>query len=425
MNTRREFLVTGLKGASLLAATSFVPAFLTRTAFATTPCTDAPILVVVQLSGGNDGLNTLIPFSDDLYFKARPSIGIDAASSLRLSDHLGLNPAMSAARAEFDAGRLAIVQNAGYPNPNRSHFKSMEIWHTARNDGSVANGKGWLGRYFDAECSGADPTDPDPGRIGISFGKVMPQAFRNDANVGLAINDPETFRWNASGETPALAAAQQEIFAKLNRPKAASSQPAMDGPGPALSDDFLRHTAMNATLAGDDLRRVLKAERTAASYPNSNLGNELQQISRLISGDFPTRVYYTGQGGYDTHDKQVGRHEQLLGDFSDSVSAFLADLRAQKISDRVVVLAFSEFGRRVAENGSGGTDHGAAAPLFIFGDAVRGGLHGSPPDLADLDNGDIKHSTDFRQIYASLLGTWLKTPAEPILGQTYAPLPII
>ncbi len=415
MNTRREFLTNGLKGTALLAATGFVPAFLTRTAMAATPGTDSPILVVVQLSGGNDGLNTLIPFTNDLYYQSRPTIGIGGDSTLRLSDHLGLNSAMSAARAEFEAGRLAIVQNVGYPNPNRSHFRSMEILHTARNDDRALTGNGWLGRFFDAECSGADPTDADLGRIGISFGKVMPQAFRNDANVGLAINDPDTFQWNASGETPALASAQEKLFAKLNRPK----------PADTTADNFLRHTAMNATLAGDDLRRVLRAERNKAEYPNSGLGSELRQIARLVAGDFPTRVYYTGQGGYDTHDDQPGRHAQLLGDFSESVSAFLSDLRAQKISDRVVVLAFSEFGRRVAENGSAGTDHGAAAPMFLFGDAIKGGLHGTPPDLSNLDNGDIRHTTDFRQIYASLLTGWLKTPAESILGETYAPLPII
>ncbi len=417
MNTRREFLTSGLKGTAILAATQFVPAFLTRTAIAAKPGTNAPILVVVQLSGGNDGLNTLIPFSDDLYYRSRPSIGIGGDATLRLSDHLGLNPAMTAARSEFDAGRLAIVQNVGYPNPNRSHFRSMEIFHTGRNDDRALTGNGWIGRYFDAECAGADPTEADLGRIGVSFGKVMPQAFRNDANVGLAINDPETFQWNASGETPALASAQEKLFAKLNRPKPANHDTA--------ADNFLRHTAMNASLAGDDLRRILKAERNKASYPNSGLASELRQIARLIAGDFPTRVYYTGQGGYDTHDDQSGRHAQLLGDFSESVSAFLSDLRAQKISDRVVVLAFSEFGRRVAENGSAGTDHGAAAPMFIFGDAIKGGLHGTPPDLADLDNGDIRHTTDFRQIYASLLTNWLKTPAATILGETYDPLPII
>ncbi len=417
MNTRREFLTTGLRGTALLAATQFVPAFLTRTAIAATPGTDAPILVVVQLSGGNDGLNTLIPFTDDIYHRSRPTIGIGGDAALRVSDHLGLNPAMTAARAEFDAGRLAIVQNVGYPNPNRSHFRSMEILHTGRNDDRAKVGNGWIGRYFDAECAGADPTDADLGRIGINFGKVMPQAFRNDANVGLAINDPETFQWNASGETPALASAQEKLFAKLNRPKPAAAD--------TVADNFLRHTAMNATLAGDDLRRVLKAERNKAEYPDTGLASELRQVARLIAGDFPTRVYYTGQGGYDTHERQPDRHAQLLGDFSDSVSAFLADLRAQKISDRVVVLAFSEFGRRVAENGSAGTDHGAAAPMFIFGDAIQGGLHGTPPDLANLDNGDVRHTTDFRQIYASLLNNWLKTPAETILGEPYSPIGII
>jgi len=423
-HTRREFLSTGLKGAGLLAASAFVPAFITRTAAAVGAGRDSSILVVVQLSGGNDGLNTVVPFRDDLYAKARPTLHLTANETLPLNDELGLHPALSSFKSEFDAGRLAIVQNVGYPNPNRSHFRSMEIWHTGADDTGPRKVEGWLGRYFDATCAGAQPHER-PGEIGVSIGKVMPQAFRNQSNVGIALSDPNTFQWNPSGETSSFAKVQEQIFSKLNQPA-----PGMSAAGGITGNEvetieFLRHTAMNAVVAGDSIRGILRKEKNRGAYPDSQLASQLQMVARLISGDFPSRVYYVNQGGYDTHADQLGHHARLLGDFSGSVSAFLTDLRRQKTSDRVTVLAFSEFGRRVAENGSQGTDHGAAAPMFVIGDSIRGGLHGQAPDLSDLVDGDVRHKIDFRQVYASLLDSWLGTPSRPILGEGYEPLPII
>jgi len=425
LHTRREFLATGLKGAGLLAASAFVPAFVTRTAAATGPGKDGSVLVIVQLSGGNDGLNTVIPFGDDLYAKARPTLRFTGDKTLKLTEHLGLNPALQSFREEYDAGRLAIVQNVGYPNPNRSHFRSMEIWHTGEDDTKPRVLEGWMGRYFDAACAGSDPHKL-PGEIGVSFGKVMPQAFRNRMNVGLAIDDPKTFQWNPSGETSTLAAVQERIFEKLNQPAASNPSGAGGITGNESGTiDFLRHTAMNAVVAGDSIRAILKKEKNRGKYPASQLAAQLQMVAQLVAGGFPSRVYYVAQGGYDTHANQLHNHARLLEDFSGSVSAFLDDLRRQKLSERVAVLAFSEFGRRVAENGSQGTDHGAAAPMFILGDAIKGGLHGQPPDLADLEDGDIKHHIDFRQVYASLLDRWLDTPSAKILGQNYQGVPIL
>jgi len=427
LHTRREFLSTGLKGAGLLAVSTFAPAFVARTAAATGAGRDASILVIVQLSGGNDGLNTVIPFADDLYAKARPTIRIAGRDTLKLSDSLGLHPSLAGMKGEYDAGRMAIVENVGYPNPNRSHFRSMEIWHTGGDDTKPRVTDGWLGRYFDAKCDGLDPRNL-PGEIGVSLGKVMPQAFRNRANVGLAINDPATFQWNPSGETSTLAKVQEKIFEKLNQPGGggtmAPASGGISGNEPETMD-FLRHTAMNAVVSGDEIRALLKQEKNRAKYPDGELSSQLQMVARLITGDFPTRVYYVAQGGYDTHADQLGHHARLLGDFSQSVTAFLSDLRKQKAADRVVVLAFSEFGRRVAENGSRGTDHGAAAPMFVFGDTIKGGLHGTAPDLSDLVDGDVKHQTDFRQVYAAILDGWLKTPSEKILGQDFRSLDLI
>lgn len=427
LHTRREFLSTGLKGAGLLAASAFVPTFITRTAAATGAARDSSILVVVQLSGGNDGLNTVIPFANDLYAKARPTLHFTGKETLKLDASLGLHPSLLEFKSEYDAGRMAIVQNVGYPNPSRSHFRSMEIWQSGRDETDPSQREGWLGRYFDAQCEGADPSER-PGEIGMSFGKVMPQAFRNRSNVGLAISDPQTFQWNPSGETSTLAAVQESIFEKLNQPSGGTMSPANAGGITGNEPDtinFLRHTAMNAVLAGDTIRGLLKKQKNRSSYPDGALAAQLQMVAKLIAGDFPSRVYYVAQSGYDTHSHQRDTHTRLLGDFSQSVGAFLADLRTQNLSEKVTVLAFSEFGRRVAENGSQGTDHGAAAPLFLFGDKIKGGLHGQPPDLADLVDGDVKHQIDFRQVYASLLDHWLKTSSTKVLGKTFPGINVI
>jgi uncharacterized protein (DUF1501 family) len=434
IKTRREFLASGLKGVSLLAATSYVPAFLTRTASAVGAGSDSHILVVLQLSGGNDGLNTIVPFTDDLYYKARPAIGLKPGDVLKANDKLGLHPALRPVKEMFDNGQVAIVQNAGYPNPNRSHFRSMEIWHSGSDDTQRREVTGWIGRYFDAKCSGTDPRRrTELGTIGMNFGKVMPQSFRNNLNVGISLENPDTFLWNPSGETLGLAKAQEAIFARLNQPTngtMSSMRRSMESLGGIASDspgaiDFLKHTAMNAVIAGDRIRDILDKAKEPTNYPRSALAQQFKTIGKLVAGNFPTRVYYAHQGGYDTHQQQLASHERLLGDMAESVAAFFADLRQQKNADKVVVLAFSEFGRRVQENGSAGTDHGAAGPMFVFGEKVRGGIHGAPPDLANLLGGDVKPQIDFRQVYAAILEGWLGTNAERVLGKKYERVPLV
>lgn len=430
LQTRREFLSAGLKGVGLVAASAYVPSFLARTAWAAGAETDSKILVVIQLSGGNDGLNTVVPFADDLYYKARPTIGIKSGQTLKIDDHIGLHGELAPLKAEFDAGQMAVIQNVGYPNPNRSHFRSMEIWHTGADAIGKPEVNGWLGRYFDAQCSGADPhTLADKAQIGMSFGKVMPQSFRNKSNVAVALDNPDTFQWNASGETVGLAKAQEAIFAKLNQPAAPAMQSLATLGGITGNEpetlDFLKHTAMNAVLAGDRIRSILAKTKVRTNYPDSQLANQLQMIGKLIAGNFPTRVYYANQGGFDTHANQPGSHARLLRDVAQSIHAFNEDLRAQKNSSRVVMLAFSEFGRRVAENGSQGTDHGAAAPMFLFGEKIKGGVHGNPPDLAHLVDGDLRHQIDFRQVYAAVLENWLDTKSETVLGRKFEKTAVI
>ena len=417
----------------LITAGAYVPSFVARTALAVGARTDSTILVVIQLSGGNDGLNTVIPYSDDLYYKARPVIGLRPGQVVKLNDHLGLHPELVPFKGEFDAGRMAIVENVGYPNPNRSHFRSMEIWHTAGDDAAAPEVTGWLGRYFDAECKGADPHAlAAKGDIGISFGKVMPQSFRNASNVALALDNPDTFQWNASGETVGLAKAQEAIFARLNQPAATGAMQGrgLDGLGGISGEepealDFLKHTAMNAIVSGERIRSALAKKTAKGGYPDSGLANQLQMISKLISASFATRVYYAFQGGFDTHANQLGTHARLMRDVAGSVRAFQEDLRAHKLGDRVVILAFSEFGRRVSENGSQGTDHGAAAPMFLFGDKIKGGIHGNPPDLKNLLDGDVRHQVDFRQVYASVLDDWLGVRADGVLKRKFDKLVVV
>jgi uncharacterized protein (DUF1501 family) len=433
--TRRDFLSLGLKTAGLVSAWGYVPAFLTHSALAATPGKDQTILVVVQLSGGNDGLNTVVPYVNDAYYRLRPKLGLKKDALWTVNDQLGLHSALSPLRPLYDDGRVSVIQNVGYPNPNRSHFRSMEIFQT----GSEKEGPkmGWLGRYFDNQCQGADPRNAAEAEklatIGISMGKVMPQAYRNQANVALALDNPETFRWNASGETSGLARAQESIFAKLNKPAPAAQNNSMMGNnmhGEVRADsaetlDFLKHTAMNAVLAGDRVRELLAKYKGKVNYPQGGLAGQLQMVAKLIAGQMPTRVYYVHQGGYDTHANQLYSHERLLGELAASLKAFQEDIALQGNADKVMCLAFSEFGRRVAENGSAGTDHGAAGPMFAIGPKLKAGVHGGVPDLTDLIDGDIRHQTDFRQVYASVLEDWLGVSSAGVLGQPYEKLGLV
>jgi uncharacterized protein (DUF1501 family) len=416
LQTRREFLKWGAKGASLMAATSFVPSFLTQSLMAEEDQAfwqKAPerILVVIQLAGGNDGLNTIIPHSNDLYYKARPTLGQKKENTLRINDDLGFHPSLEGFKKLYDAGKLSIVQGVGYPNPDRSHFRSMDIWH-AGIDPHVRVETGWLGRYFDAQCNGSDLPSST---IGMNLGKIFPNAFRNAHSLGVSLEDPESYLWTPSGTSKAFVEAQQAIFEELNKPQMDSD--------PSLS--FLQHTGMNAQVSSQEVRSAVKRYRSQVAYPAGKLGQSLGLIARMMSGGLETRVYYAHQGGFDTHNDQNGRHDRLLGDLSESCMAFQNDLEQIGIADRVVTLVFSEFGRRVQENASGGTDHGAAAPLFVFGKGVRGGLQGEMPSLSDLVDGDLKFGTDFRQVYATLLDHWMKVPSSAILQRDFKKLSLI
>lgn len=436
LHTRREFLRTSMLGA---AAAWTVPVFLQNTFFTLDAMAadsaiqyatgkDQPILVVLQMAGGNDGLNTVVPFADDLYHKARPIIGIKQEQVLKLNDYAGLHPKLTGLKGLYDQGHLAIVQGVGYPNPNRSHFRSTEIWQTAA-DAERYENSGWIGKYFDSCCSGADPT------VGVAIGNESPQAFAAKTPKGISFSRPEQYRWVNNGRG-SNAADSEQLFKHLNQPdemhapsdmNAGSSIGSINGSKhPDMGSlEFLQRTALDAQLSSDKVIEISRKFRSAVEYPRSQVADSLSLVGRMIAGGLPTRVYYVSQGGFDTHTNQPGTHDRLMGELNDALSAFCKDLQAQGNFNRVLVMTFSEFGRRVAQNASNGTDHGAAAPMFVMGGGVKPGLFGKYPSLSQLNNGDLMYNTDFRSVYASVLDKWLKAPSEKVLGRKFPLLPIV
>jgi uncharacterized protein (DUF1501 family) len=436
LHTRREFLRTSLLGGAL--ATS-VPSFLSNTMSAlsasaadaatqTVTGKDGRILVVLQMAGGNDGLNTVVPFANDHYRRARPNLGMAAGDVLKLNDEVGLHPALTGFKALYDAGQLSIVQGVGYPNPNRSHFRSTEIWQTA-SDADRFESHGWLGRYFDNACDGCDPT------AGVVVGRETPQAFSAKQPTGVTLEKPEAYRF-VTADRPGQGEADlmEESYRRMNEllPEedvSGNSIGSLGGPvahsGSPL--DFIQRTAMDAQVSSDEILKVSRRVKNQADYPSSQLSNSLKLVARLIGGGLPTRIYYVSQGGYDTHNSQAGTHQRLLGELGGAVQGFCNDLKAQGNMERVLVMTFSEFGRRVEQNASAGTDHGAAAPLFLFGPSVKAGLAGTQPSLApdDLFRGDLKHTVDFRSVYATVLEHWMQTQSQPILGRNFPVLDML
>jgi uncharacterized protein (DUF1501 family) len=389
MLSRRQFMGRlTVAGGACLGLGSAAPRWWQQVAAAAENATAGRRLVVIELQGGNDGLNTVIPFADDAYYRARPTLGIAADEVLKLDDHLGLHPAMNSWQPLWDAGRLAIVENCGYPNPNRSHFESMDIWHAGQV--GLREPSGWLGRAADRADAG-DLCYVGPGAV--------PHALSRQLRSVAALERLGDLRLRKdAADTPLAAAAR---------------------------DDDLSSAIATRVQEARDLSMRLPSGTTggpAAAATNRPLAERLEVVRTLIERDQPFRVYYTALGGFDTHARQQGRHESLWRQTSEAVSGFLEELENSKLADGVAVLLFSEFGRRVKENGSQGTDHGAAAPVFVLGDNVQGGLLGGVPDLDDLDRGDLRHKIDFRDVYAALLRDWLGVDPTAALGPREAAL---
>jgi uncharacterized protein (DUF1501 family) len=402
MLSRRAFLYQ----TSLVSLVPVVPSLFGRIARAADAGSDVRALVVIQLDGGNDGINTVVPFGDDAYGRNRSALRLETDKLHKLNGHVGLHPQMRAAKELFDAGRLTIVQGVGYPNPNRSHFESMRIWHTARLDADGRGDYGWLGRALDIEQRNRAPGQPGAIYVGPE-----------QAPVAL---------WGRRSETASVSRWEDATlpfdFEKMNPTSlATSSIQAADELGL-----FTTRQVLSAYAAADRLQQELKSSRDSViTYPGTQLAQSLKLVSRLIQSGSSARVFYTMQSGYDTHASQLYTHAGLLRDFSEALQAFLKDLASKGLEDRVLVLAFSEFGRRVKENDSQGTDHGAAGPVFLAGSQTKGGLVGEAPDLGDLDGGDLRMSTDLRQIYATILTDWLALDDTSVLGGEFAKVGIL
>jgi len=387
MLTRRGFL----KASSLLALAPTMPVFLANTARAADPMQEGRILVVVQLDGGNDALNTVVPHSDPEYAKLRPNLKIAAKELIKVNDAVGLHPAVRPLADLLEKGRLAVIPGVTYPNPNRSHFRSMAIWQTAKFDEEDHKGYGWLGRALDATS----------GSSTLIGGGSIPTALRARRSSALSLTST----------------------ADLILADAATAKQAV---GAAPNDDllaFVRRQAVDGYSAAEKLAGLKKI--SGGPYPGTPLADRLRLTAGLLKSDLGARVFYTLQSGYDTHAAQRFTHANLLGEFAGAVQAFFADLEQAQLAERVVLLAFSEFGRTIKENGSGGTDHGTTGCVFVVAPKVKNGLVGTMPSLTDLEGGEPKMTTDFRCVYATLLDQWLHCSSEKVLGAKFDKLALL
>ncbi len=411
--TRRQFLRSGL---AMVSTVSSVPIFLSRSsnvmAQTAGPLPSNPgvpedrVLVVVQLSGGNDGLNTVIPFGKDNYYKNRAGIAVRESELITLDTNqgIGLHPSLRPIHEMIGNGMGAVVQGVGYPNPIRSHFASMDVWHTGET--LTSKGHGWIGKAMDTTHGQTDTS-----LACISLGAEAPQATQGKLVKPVAFDKPQMFRWSGRDLHPAM----NDAYDQVNQP---APMPANDPAG------FILRTAMDAQVASDRVRKAV-GESSLTSFPGNSLARQLKMVAAMVRAELPTRVYYVAMGGFDTHANQTGQHARLLDEFATAMDAFYKELKATGHQQRVLTVAFSEFGRRVKQNASGGTDHGTAGPMFLFGPQVKSGLVGKHPSLSKLDDGDLIHHTDFRSVYASVLDQWMKIDSTAALGKPYKPANVL
>lgn len=402
--SRRKFLAGGL---GMFGAVVAAEQLFTSSAHAANP--SGKQLVLIQLSGGNDGLNTVIPYGTGAYYDARPQISVAQKDVLHLNNALGLHPAMTALNDLYKEGKVAIIEGVGYPHANRSHFRSIEIWQTGETD--KIGDTGWLGRYLDYASTGKE-TSALPA---VNVDPILPKTLLARKIVVPSVNNIYEFKFKTDPKFKKDHDLQIEAFNDIyanfdsHRPNA----------------DLLKKAGKEANHASDYLLKIVKSYKSTVKYPNGKLGDGLKFISQMITGGVTAPVFTVSLDGFDTHANQQRAQAALLKQLSDALSAFQNDLIAHNVDDKVLTLVFSEFGRRVAENSGKGTDHGTAEPLFIMGSAIKGGIYGDTPSLTSLDNGDLKHTVDFRTVYATVLERWLGADSNQILGHRYETLPII
>lgn len=389
-----------LKGAACLAASGFAPSLFAR-AMEGAPKGDSRVLVLLELAGGNDGLNTVVPYADPGYLAARKGLAIQASEVRRLDEEVGFHPALEQLQTRYEAGGVAVIEGVGYPNPIRSHFLSTDIWHSGNLEGR-RSGNGWVGRLADSAFASQD----DPNSV-IALGAKVPFCCEGDVYRAIALSSTRSYRV-AGGDRLVETLDSAVSSAKVSE----------------RARSFLQRAYLEARESSDAVAKAVAGYRPGAEYPGNNpLAGQLKTIASLLSGGLDTRVFFAQMGGFDTHNNQLQRQRQLLSQFDGALGAFFTDLESLGLADRVIVLAYSEFGRRVKPNASGGTDHGAASSMFAIGKNVRGGRYGARPDLASLDdNGDLVFTTDFRSVYATVIDRWLGADARLVLGSEHARL---
>ncbi len=380
------------------AGTLWIPQFLQAFSAPQKIAASERKLVVIQWSGGNDGLNAVVPFTNDLYYKNRPTIGIPASAVLRANDTLGFHPELKVLRNMYNQGDLAVINNVGYPNPDRSHFRSMDIWQT----GSKAEeflSTGWLGRYLDQQQSSPHHA--------LELSDTLSLALKGKKARGFATNNLRQLRNNT--KSPLLRAIANHQHEHEEE-----------------TVSYLYKTLGQTLQSADYLQEKSNKKGTIGDYPKGGLGGSLQQIASLMAGGSDTQIYYADMGGFDTHVNQAPQQERLFKNYSNAITAFVKDLKAQGLWDNTLILTFSEFGRRVAENGSRGTDHGAANNVYLMGGKLKKqGFYNNGPNLEQLDKGDLSFEIDFRQIYATILRDWLQGGAQRAWFQDFKSLGIV
>jgi len=405
---RRLFISKSL-GVAVLGGT--LPAAFARAAAAqTTPGAATAgnrVLVVVQMSGGNDGLNTVVPYTDDAYHRVRPVIALDPKTVLRIDDRIGFNPALSGLAQLFHDGHVALVQAVGYPSPNLSHFEATQIWETASPDRPQQYG--WIGRYLDRVYPlGTKPASPFEA---VALGDTLPAALVASHVDVPAIGALGAFAYNTG----------RDLASK--RSAGALYDGASGGGSPYLA--MIADTAREAYHGGDLLRAKIAGYTTSVTYPTDGFAQQLRLAAQLIGTNAGAQIVFVSLGSFDTHAGQRAQQDRLLGLLGNGLAAFYKDLAAHGNDGRVLTLTFSEFGRRVEQNASNGTDHGTAMPLFVVGGAVHGGVYGEHPSLTDLDHGNLRFATDFRSVYATVIERWLGRSAADVLGGTFPHLDFV
>lgn len=366
MNRRNFLTLTGTYTAGTLLLPDFLHAFGSQSNLVL----GEQCLVFIQLNGGNDGLNTFIPFEDPLYYEYRTKIALSKNEVVSSNKGMAFHPALKDFATMQQNGDLTVIQNVGYPEPNRSHFRSQEIWQTASASNEYLS-SGWLGRYLDLQCKEHQPT------AGVNFDSIDNLSLKGNEPNSITVKDPNRFKIKSDNDETV----------KL------SDNPQLD---------FVRKIANSVSEGSDDIQKALAKSTSETSYPKTGLGKNLEWIARLIKGNLNSKVYYTSQNGYDTHDNQINIQQRNLTELNDAIYSFYTELKKAQLLQNVTLVVFSEFGRRVKDNGNG-TDHGTAAPMFIIGGNNKGTIIGNNPNLSNLDNGDLKHEVDFRSVYATLL----------------------